>query len=71
MQTKLDSVEESLTNAVVGYLVLCAIQPVVIPWLTGAQVSGTANLKVALCIQCAAVIKTYAIRRLFAYKENL
>jgi uncharacterized membrane protein YgaE (UPF0421/DUF939 family) len=66
-QTKILSLVETLTNLVVGGLISIVLNFVLIPIMTGVQVSLHANLIFTGIFVVSSFIRGYIIRRVFNY----
>lgn len=65
MQTRTQSLVESLTQVAVGYLVALATQIAVFP-LLGIPVTLGQNLQIGLVFTAVSIVRSYALRRVFA-----
>lgn len=64
MQTKKQSLKESVVNVAVGYSVAFISQILVFP-LVGVESTITQNLKISLYFTIISLCRTYLIRRFF------
>ena len=64
MQTKTQSLIESVVNILIGYLVALASQLVVFP-LFGINIPLTDNLLIGLWFTAVSIVRGYAVRRYF------
>ena len=63
-QSRLRSLEESLANVLVGYVVAVATQILVFP-LFGLAVTVSENLLIGLIFTAVSIVRSYALRRGF------
>lgn len=68
MQTKKQSLFESLTNTLVGFVISYGSTFVIFP-LMGFNSSASKNIIITLFFTAVSVIRGYVIRRLFNKKE--
>ena len=68
MQTKKQSLKESVVNVAVGYAVALISQVVVFP-IVGIQATINQNLTVGLYFTIISLIRSYLIRRYFTKNE--
>ena len=64
-QSRHMSLVEAVTNVVIGYVLAVATQIVVFPWF-GLQASLGENLAIGLAFTSISLVRSYALRRLFA-----
>ena len=64
MQTKTQSLIESIVNIVVGYLLALATQIVAFP-LFGVAFSLSANLQLGAIFTVVSLLRSYTLRRVF------
>ena len=64
MQTKTQSLIESLVNILIGYGVAVASQVVIFPWF-GIRVSVSDNLWIGAWFTVISLIRSYGLRRFF------
>jgi len=64
VQTKFQSLLESLVNVAVGYIVAVLTQVLVLP-LFGFHASLSDNLLIGLLFTIVSIIRSYCLRRLF------
>ena len=64
-QARMMSLVEAVINVVVGYVLAVATQIVVFPWF-GLQASIGENLAIGLAFTSISLLRSYALRRLFA-----
>ena len=64
MQSKRQSLIESVVNIIIGYCVAVISQLVVFP-LVGINCSFTTNLQIGIYFTIISLIRSYCIRRLF------
>lgn len=64
MQTKTQSLIESVVNILIGYLVALASQLVVFP-LFGINIPLTDNLLIGFWFTAVSIVRGYAVRRYF------
>ena len=69
MQSRRQSLIEAITNVVVGYVLAVITQVVVFPWF-GLQVSLGDNLAIGALFVTLSLIRSYALRRLFAQLDR-
>ena len=67
MQTKTQSLIESVINILIGYLVALASQLVIFPWF-GINVPLTDNLLIGFWFTAISLIRSYAVRRYFNWR---
>ncbi|WP_408005592.1 DUF7220 family protein [Salibaculum griseiflavum] len=65
MQSRRRSLIEAITNVVLGYALAVLTQIVVFPWF-GLQVSLGENLAIGCVFTGISLLRSYALRRLFA-----
>ena len=65
MQSRRRSMIEALINVVVGYALAVITQIVVFPWF-GLEVSLGENLAIGCVLTGNSLLRSYALRRLFA-----
>ena len=70
MQTKTQSLVESVTNVVIGYFVALLSQLLVFP-MFGIHVSFGDNIAIGLWFTAISVIRSYVVRRWFNKKEDI
>lgn len=64
MQTKLQSLIESVANIMIGYFVALATQLVVFP-LYGMEVSLSQNVQIGMIFTAVSLARSYCVRRVF------
>ena len=64
MQSRRQSLIETITNVVVGYALAVLTQIVVFPWF-GLKVSLNDNLAIGALFVMISLLRSYALRRLF------
>ena len=64
MQTKLQSLIESITNILIGYIVAIASQLAVFP-LFGINIPLSDNLLIGVWFTAVSIVRGYAVRRYF------
>lgn len=69
MQTKKQSLQESLTNVAIGYTVALLSQLVIFP-LFGLDVPFSDNLLIGLWFTVISIARSYALRRWFNRKQR-
>ena len=69
MQSKRESLRESVINVLIGYLIALLSQIAVFP-LVGVEASLNQNLKIGLYFTLISLIRSYLIRRWFNKKNN-
>ncbi|MFH0267196.1 DUF7220 family protein [Vibrio rumoiensis] len=69
MQTKKQSIFESMMNVVIGYLVALLSQLVIFP-LFGLDVPFSDNLLIGLWFTIISIVRSYALRRYFNRKHR-
>ncbi len=69
MQSKKNSLVESLTNGFIAYLISVVTAYFVFP-LFGHETSMIDNFGITACFTVVTVIRSYIVRRLFARKER-
>ena len=74
MQTKRQSIAESVVNVAVGYIVALISQIIVFP-IAGIQATLSQNIEIGLYFTAISLVRSYLIRRFFnkvsnGYKEN-
>lgn len=67
MQSRKNSIKESMVNVAVGYIVALASQLVVFP-IVGIQSTINQNLKIGFYFTAISLIRGYIIRRIFNKK---
>lgn len=70
MQSKKDSLIESITNVSIGYVVAILTQIVVFP-LFDINTSWYENLGIAACFTVVSVIRSYVVRRFFTNRTEV
>ncbi len=68
MQSKRESMIESLTSVGIGWLIGVILNMLVLP-LFDYDVSLTDGILISIIFTAVSVIRSYAIRRFFNYKE--
>ena len=66
MQSRRQSLIETITNVVVGYALAVLTQIVVFPWF-GLKVSLNDNLAIGAIFVIILLLRSYALRRLFEH----
>ncbi|MGD8109350.1 DUF7220 family protein [Vibrio sp. TRT 17S01] len=69
MQSKKQSLLESICNVVVGYVLALLSQLIIFPYF-GVYVSLQDNLLIGAFFTVVSIIRSYALRRLFNHKLN-
>jgi len=69
MQTKTQSMIESIANVAIGYLVAIGAQMAIFPAM-GIRVELKENLVIGLFFTAVSIIRSYAVRRLFNKLHN-
>ena len=69
MQTKLQSLKETLTNIAIGYLVGVLSNVVVLP-LFGYETNLSKSMGIAVFFTCISLVRSYIVRRWFNKREN-
>lgn len=69
MQSRKNSIKESMVNVAVGYIVALASQLVVFP-IVGIQSTINQNLKIGFYFTAISLIRGYIIRRIFNKKRE-
>jgi membrane protein implicated in regulation of membrane protease activity len=69
VQTRAESIKESVTNIAIGYLVALLSQLIVFP-LVGVHVDFTTNLEIGLYFTIISLVRSYLVRRWFNRKEK-
>jgi len=69
MQSKKNSLFESITNVLVGYFVAFIAQIIIFP-VMGIHVDIKDNIVISLFFTCISIIRSYCIRRFFNYVNN-
>jgi uncharacterized protein (DUF2062 family) len=69
VQTRAQSLIESMTNTAIGYAVAVASQVAIFP-LFGIHVPVSTNLKIGLWFTVISIIRGYALRRWFTRKTE-
>ena len=64
MQTKKDSILETIANTVVGFLINIAVAFVILP-LYGMEEDFTKSLEITLIFTVASFVRNYIVRRIF------
>lgn len=64
MQSRLESLAESLTNVTIGYLVSVLTSIIVLP-LFGVTLSIAENAQLSLVYTVVSIARSYAVRRAF------
>ena len=65
MQSRIDSLMETLTNVAVGFMVAMAGNAVILPLVFGIEVSAAANFVTAALFTIISIVRQYTLRRLF------
>lgn len=68
MQSKKESLKETITDVTIGYLFALMTQIIIFPWF-GIYVSLGKNIKMGLCFTVVAIIRKYCVRRWFNKKS--
>ena len=68
MQSKRDSLKETMTNILIGYTVAFISQLLVFP-LVGVEASYSQNFKIGAYFTVISFIRGYLVRRFFNKKE--
>ena len=69
MQTKLQSLIESITNILIGYIVAIASQLAVFP-LFGINIPLSDNLLIGFWFTVISLVRSYAVRRYFNWRHK-
>jgi len=69
MQTKTQSMIESIANVAIGYLVAIGAQMVIFPAM-GIRVELKDNLIIGLFFTAVSIARSYAVRRIFNKLHN-
>ena len=69
MQTKTQSLIESITNILIGYFVAIASQLAVFP-LFGINIPLSDNLLIGVWFTAVSIVRGYAVRRYFNKKQK-
>jgi F0F1-type ATP synthase assembly protein I len=64
MQSRLQSLSETLLSVLIGYLVALVSQLMIFPWFA-IQVTFRDNLLIGLYFTLISILRSYAVRRLF------
>ncbi len=64
MQSKKDSLKESITNVIIGYVVALVSQIVVFP-IVGVDASINQNLMIGIYFTIISLLRSYLVRRYF------
>lgn len=64
MQSKRESITESLANTLFGYYINIAVQLVVYPWY-GATFTLSQNIQLGLIFLTVSLVRSYVLRRYF------
>lgn len=67
MQTKKQSLSESITNIIIGYIVALISQLIVFP-VVGVESTFSQNIKISLYFTVISLVRSYVIRRYFNSK---
>lgn len=70
MQTKLQSLIESIFNILIGYSVAVFSQCIIFPWF-GIHVPLSDNLQIGLLFTVISLARSYGLRRFFNWYHNL
>jgi len=68
MQTKIDSLKESIINILIGYSVSLASQLLIFP-MFGIDIPLSSNVKIGMWFTVVSLIRSYVIRRWFNKKK--
>lgn len=78
MQSRMDSLMETLTNIVIGLAVSTVANHFILPAVLGVNVTAAANVAIASAFTAISLVRQYVLRRLFngrtvwsAVKEGL
>jgi len=66
MQTKIQSMIETITNIGIGYFVALGSQIIIFP-IFGLKASILDNLGIGACFTVISIIRSYCVRRMFNY----
>lgn len=66
MQTRLQSLLESILNVAIGFLVALGAQLLMFPWF-GIRIPLSQNLAIGAIFTVISIARGYAVRRLFNY----
>ena len=69
MQTKKQSLTESLTNTAIGYVISLLSLFVILPIL-GIESSTSKNIVITLYFTIISIVRSYVLRRFFNNKTN-
>lgn len=69
MQTKTQSIIESIANVTIGYFVAIGAQMAIFPAM-GIRVELKENLVIGLFFTAVSIVRSYAVRRLFNKLHN-
>ena len=69
MQSKIESLKESLAHIVLGYIISLIGNAIILPILN-IQINIQQNLLIGVFFTFIGILKTYIIRRHFNKKEN-
>lgn len=64
MQSKKDSLKESITNVIIGYVVALVSQIIVFP-IVGVDASIDQNLMIGIYFTIISLLRSYLVRRYF------
>ena len=64
MQTRIESLVESLTNIVVGFWFAVLAQTLIFP-LYGVNIPVTTNVKITVWFTAISIFRSYCLRRIF------
>ena len=67
MQSKLESIFESLTNIILGYFIALITQIIIFP-IFNIHTTPIQNIKIALIFSIVSICRNYLIRRFFNLK---
>ena len=68
-QSKWDSLKESFTNILTGYIIALVTQIITFPWFDIDTTLGD-NMIISLIFTCVSLVRLYIVRRYYNYKEQ-
>ncbi len=69
MQTKKQSLIESITNTLVGFCISLGASFIIFP-MVGIESTGSKNIIIVLFFTVISIVRGYVIRRVFNYKQK-
>ena len=66
-QTKLESLEESIFNVVVGYTVSVLAAYIVLPWFGFTTITGLQSMGIGLVFTVISIARSYILRRFYEW----